>query len=239
MALDIGANSVIRVDGQVNFSDDDWCIGFWLRIADLSGAGYRALAATSSSSYGFNMFVPEEDLGYTGWLIIGIESIGGRVDLIGYPGSLSQGKLIVIQRKGSLFELWQSSLSGVTRVAYDYSGGFGGFNLDNFTFFNDVIARLFIGQFSLSENQIGALGRGLPITTFDKNLLTYAPLISREEKDAVTGRALSYGSTPANAAVVEDFPLIGLSPALAAGPEVGGGGNAISPLASYYNRRHL
>ncbi len=231
MAIRIAEFEEVIIDDTLVLQAGDWCMGFWMRVPDNSGTSVKFLMDDAAGAITLYLMEESSSYGFPGYLFLQLEDTNEEgITLIGNPGALTNGKLLIVQRTGSLIQMWTASLSGSSKIAQT-SEAMAAINLTDLEFSGMDIARFFTGNFSLTQEQISALGCGLPVSTLGKALTCHIPFRAADSKDATTGIDLDYS---ASASVVEDFPDQQLK-AMTSGAGIGSGGTG--KRAMYLKRR--
>lgn len=204
-------------DSTLTFPDSDWCIGLWTLVDSNTGSTYQYAISNGgfSSTNSFNLYLAEDSAsGETpgAWVIAMKDSAGVEVHPSGTwtesssaPGGDGTWRLIIVQRRSTQFEMWFCEPSATPSQEIDISvSTFADINSANplnigrrqdgntARYFGGTLAEVFKGNFSLTSDQIAALGRGRLIHQFifgnetdGQTLKLYLPLWD----DSTTGVA--------------------------------------------------
>lgn len=233
---------VIPDAASMTLPNSDWCVGIWTNVADNAGPDFQYLLSNNgfAASNSFNFYLIEDgETNPAKWAL----TISGNPTLrsTSAPGGDGADRLLIVQRVGSTVyihfcEFGQASVQEASAaLTAAVNGGVWhiGSRVDtNSTrFYGGIAGEFFKGNFSLSVEEITALGAGMSIWQLGYTPDIYQPMTSDQATmvDIIGSNDMTRNGTPAT---VEHFPIIMPGPTyIHAVPDVGGG--ATIPL--FYN----
>lgn len=174
--------------------DGDWCVAIWTRVTDNSGSNYQYLL--SNNNWGvnnsFNLFLCEagEASDPNEWAIRLVDGDGTTVTFdsgAAAPGADGLWRLVVVQRRtaDAQVQMWFCTPGATPALVgsdsdtnFDAIDG-GAWNVGRRVdgnanrYYGSFAAELFKGDFSLSQEEIAALGAGVPIYALGKSPSMY------------------------------------------------------------------
>lgn len=207
---------VIADDPSLTLQNGDWCVGIWTRINDTTGTAFQYLISTGA--YGvnpsINAYMDESAGGASvAWYlnVNGLEIITTTL----YAGD-GTDRLLIFQRRSGTLEIivcdafgTASQQASTTLSAASDAGAWNigrRFDANADRYYGGVAGEFFKGDFSLSLDEVTALGGGLKITQLNKALDVYLPMESAEATliDLIGSNDATRVSVPTT---VEHFPL--------------------------------
>jgi hypothetical protein len=178
----------------LSLPNGQWCVGIWTKVNDNTGSAYQYLLSNNNyavnSSFNLHIYEAGSGAGAGQWQNILKDSDGTQKDLTSgtTPGGDGVWRLIINQRTAAQIEMWfcefgqTAALVGTQTLASfgDIDGGAWNIgrrvdgNADRY--YGGIACEFFKGNFSLTQEEITALGAGVPITMLGKTLDVYLPM---------------------------------------------------------------
>lgn len=177
----------IADDPSLTLPNSDWCVGTWTRVDDMSGAAFQYLISTGGYGVNPSINIYLDEFGSGKWWLnvngteISTTSVytGDGVDRLlicqRRSGTL---EIIVCDAFGSAVQEASGSLSAASDAGVWNIGRRTDGNVDRY--YGGDAGEFFKGDFSLSLDEVTALGSGLKITSLGKVLDVYLPMESAE-----------------------------------------------------------
>jgi hypothetical protein len=175
-------------NASLTLPDSDWCVGVWTKLADNTGTLFQY--PISSGAFGanntFNLWIAEASASsnQNKWLFRVQDADGDFSDNVGTatPGGDNKWRLIIVQRRDadSEFQMWlcefgQTSTKDATgAIGVIDAIDAGAWNLGRRAdgnadrYYGGILAEFFKGDFSLTQEEITALGAGVNILSLGK-----------------------------------------------------------------------
>jgi len=246
----------IADDASLTLQNGDWCVGIWTRVDENTGTGLGYLVSNAAwgANNSFNLSIFEAGHANSGKWEARVEDASGTplggISLLSSssPGADGVNRLIIVQRRGNVGELIFCEAGQAASVVANGTQAIGSINSANAwnigrrqdaaadRYYGDTAGEFFKGDFSLSLDEITALGAGLKITDLGYTPDAYLPMTADEAtiKDIVGSNDATRNGTPAT---VEHFPLISYQPQVVTYTVAAAGGfQAAWAMASQRNR---
>jgi len=202
---------------SLTLPNSDWCIGTWTRVGDNTGSLFQYLLSNNgfgaANSLNFYLSESTEPTNPDKWTLrfqtLSIISSSA-------PGADGKDRLIVLQRAGSTVEMFfceagaTAASQGTTTSPGAIDGGVWNIgrrvdgNADRY--YGSIAGEFFKGDFSLTAEQVTALGNGLTILDLGHTPDVYIPFETAEatNKDLVGANDATRQDAPTT---VEHFPI--------------------------------
>lgn len=218
----------VAVDASLDFPDGDWCVGMWTRVDDNSGSDFQYALSDGpfNGTSSFNLYLYETSRANGDKWYLNTEDDGGsNVSFLSSstPGGDGVDRLIIAQRRAADSEIQMyfcefggtavkegsasyASYGARTNSNALHIGARYGTPPDADRYYGGILGEVFKGDFSLSAEEITALGGGLPILSLGKPLDMYHQFRSIGDLKDVVG---ANDATSVNAGTTaEHFPII-------------------------------
>ena len=246
---------VISDAASMTLQDGDWCVGIWTYVVDNAGSGIQVLL--SNNNWGvtssFNMGLRETGIGSSAnkWHVETEDGDGTtqQQTSTGTPGADSTWRLVIAQRHttDSEIQLWHCEFGqAAVKQGTDSDANYDAINGDDWyigrrydgnaaRYYGSVACEFFKGDFSLSGEEISALGSGLPVYALGHTLDVYLPMQTAEAtlKDLVGSNDATRSDAPATAEHAPITPPMGVISVQAV---VAAGTNAMPMAMNHYRR---
>jgi chitodextrinase len=168
----------------------NWSVGFWAKVNSNQGSVTKYVLSTGAwgGTGSFNIMLGEP--GNTSFSNKWVARMQGvQLASSSAPGGDGIWRLVIVQRRGTLFELYFAGIGGTpTLQASANVGTLGSLNGGNWImggradfaadrFFSGDLAEMFMGNFSLTTNEITQLASGSTITGIGKSPVFYHSVV--------------------------------------------------------------